>query len=70
MMDKQQLNQNTKDIAVIKNDIETIKTNHLAHIESDMNKLEKRVGAIDNRLWAILAMVIATLASTVIGGML
>ena len=42
------------DVAVIKNDINTIKTNHLAHIESDMKKL-------DMRLWWVLSILIVSI---------
>ena len=69
-MDKQQLNQNTQDIQKIKNDIDTIKSNHLHHIEKDMNKLEKRVGNIDSRLWAILFFVVATMLTTMLKGVI
>ena len=52
--------QNTKDIAVIKNDISTIKNNHLKHIEADVNK-------IDKRLWMIIIIALGTLGTTLMG---
>jgi predicted neutral ceramidase superfamily lipid hydrolase len=55
---------NTESIRSIKNDIETIKTNHLAHLEKDVCAMHKKVDAMDKRLWYILMLLVA---STVIG---
>ena len=35
-------------------EIETIKTNHLAHMADDIDRVENKVDKIDNRVWAIL----------------
>ena len=35
-------------------EIETIKTNHLAHMADDIDRVENKVDKIDNRIWAIL----------------
>jgi uncharacterized protein Yka (UPF0111/DUF47 family) len=35
-------------------EIETIKTNHLAHMADDIDRVEAKVDKIDNRVWAIL----------------
>ena len=59
-MDKQQLNQNTKDITEIKGSINTIMTNHLYHIEKDMEKQSKLIDKIDSRLWWIVGLLIAS----------
>ena len=59
-MDKQQLNQNTQDIAEIKGSINTIMTNHLYHIEKDMEKQSKLIDKIDSRLWWIVGLLIAS----------
>tara|TARA_R110002096_G_scaffold92541_5_gene209169 strand:+ start:856 stop:1071 length:216 start_codon:yes stop_codon:yes gene_type:complete len=56
--------QNTQDIADIKNDIKTIKNNHLAHLELDMAKQSKAMEKLDNRIWWVLGILVV---STVIG---
>jgi uncharacterized protein Yka (UPF0111/DUF47 family) len=35
-------------------EIEIIKTNHLAHMAEDIDRVESKVDKIDNRIWAIL----------------
>jgi hypothetical protein len=35
-------------------EIEIIKTNHLAHMAEDIDRVEGKVDKIDNRIWAIL----------------
>jgi|TARA_X000000950_G_scaffold286933_1_gene397362 predicted neutral ceramidase superfamily lipid hydrolase len=49
----QRINKIETDVAVIKKDISTIKSNHLKHIEDDVKK-------IDMRLWAILIILVAS----------
>ena len=51
------------DTRIIKTDIKTIKDNHLAHIESNMGSLDRKLDKLDNRVWAIL-FAIVTLAAT------
>ncbi len=50
----QRINKIETDVAVIKNDISTIKDNHLAHIETDMKKL-------DMRMWWVLSILIVSI---------
>jgi hypothetical protein len=56
--------QNAKDIVDIKYSINTIKDNHLRHLEADMAKQSKAIEKIDNRIWWVLGILVA---STVIG---
>jgi hypothetical protein len=35
-------------------EIEIIKSNHLAHMAEDIDRVEKKVDKIDGRIWAIL----------------
>ena len=56
--------QNAKDIVEIKHSINTIKDNHLHHIESDMAKQSKLIEKLDNRIWWVLGILVV---STVIG---
>jgi len=62
---------NTADISEIKQSIETIKNNHLHHIEKDMqiqsyeiSRLVKIYEKMDMRLWAVLILLVG---SVVIG---
>ena len=57
------------EIALIKKDITTIKDNHLAHIEKDMNLIHAKVDKLDNRLWWVLGILIASTVGTVLAGM-
>lgn len=47
-------------IAKIENDIDVIKNNHLSHIESSMKRMEKSMDKLDNRMWGIVVLIIAT----------
>jgi len=57
------------EIALIKKDISTIKDNHLAHIEKDMNRIHTKVDKIDSRLWWIAGIIIAATVGPLIAGM-
>ena len=57
------------EIALIKQDINTIKDNHLAHIEKDMNRIHNKVDKIDSRLWWIAGIIIAATVGPLIAGM-
>jgi hypothetical protein len=57
------------EIALIKQDINTIKDNHLAHIEKDMNRIHTKVDKIDNRLWWLAGIIIAATVGPLIAGM-
>lgn len=59
-----QTEKNKDDITDIKNSIDTIKNNHLHHIEKDMEKQSKAIEKIDTRIWAVLIILVV---STVIG---
>ena len=61
---EEQTNKNKDDITDIKNSIDTIKNNHLHHIEKDMEKQSKAIEKIDQRIWAVLIILVV---STVIG---
>lgn len=59
-----------KEIALIKQDINTIKDNHLHHIEKDMNLIHKKVDKIDNRLWWLAGIIIAATVGPLIAGLI
>ena len=54
------------DTKIIKTDLNTIKNNHMAHIESNMGSLDRKIEKLDNRVWAILFSIVILAASNVI----
>jgi hypothetical protein len=48
----------------IKHSIDVIKDNHLHHLEADMCKQTKSIEKIENKVWWVLGLLVA---STVIG---
>jgi len=57
------------EIALLKRDVETIRDNHLAHMAEDIDKLDKKIDKIDNRIWAILGLLIASVLAPMIANM-
>lgn len=51
-------------------EIEIIKSNHLAHMAQDIDKLDRKVSSMDNRLWWILAILVGATIVPVIGNFL
>lgn len=62
-----QTEKNTQDIAHIKESIDTIKNNHLHHIEKDMARLDKTIDKMDTKVWAILVLLVASTIVAFIG---
>lgn len=58
---------NTKDIQDIKQDIKTIKDNHLHHIEKDMNRMDKTINKMDQRLFWVLGLMVVSIVVGYIG---
>ena len=54
------------DTKIIKTDLKVIKDNHLAHIESNMGSLDRKIEKLDNRVYAILFSIVILAASNVI----
>jgi hypothetical protein len=40
-------------------EIEVIKSNHLAHMAEDIDRIEKKVEKMDTRVWAILILLVS-----------
>lgn len=40
-------------------EIEIIKNNHLAHMEKNIDRIEKKVEKMDHRVWAILILLVS-----------
>lgn len=39
-------------------EVKVIKDNHLAHMQQDIDNIEKRLEKMDNRVWAILILLV------------
>ena len=64
----------------LKQEIDVIKDNHLAHMAEDIHELEEsvkenrkyfesRLDRLDNRIWWVLGITVTTLISVMIGSM-
>jgi hypothetical protein len=58
-----------QEVQEIKTDIKIIKENHLAHIEKDVNRIDKKMEKMDNRVWAILGLLVASVLAPMIAQM-
>ena len=71
---KQGIKRVTKDtdteIALLKRDVETIRDNHLAHMKDDIDRIERKVDKIDNRIWWVLGVLISTQVASMIANMI
>ena len=56
-----QVTENTADIQHIKTSIDTIKNNHLHHIEKDMEKQSLLIEKMDDRSWWILSLLVVSI---------
>jgi|TARA_R100000049_G_C1896503_1_gene47869 hypothetical protein len=65
---KSQIEQDIE-IKIIKKDIETIRDNHLVHLQQDVRRVENKVDKIDMRIWGILIIIIASTVGTVLAGL-
>lgn len=48
-------------------EIDIIKDNHLAHMQEDIDRIEKKVDKMDMRLWAILLILVGATILPMIG---
>ena len=64
---EQRVEENTIMLNVIEKDIETIKSNHLRHIQADMELIRKSVEKMDTRMWAILILLITASIGSMFG---
>lgn len=71
---KERVEKVTKDvdteIALLKRDVETIRDNHLAHMKDDIDRIERKVDKIDNRIWWVLGVLISTQVASMIANMI
>lgn len=64
---QEKVDQNSADIVCIKNSIDTIKDNHLHHIEKDVEEVKKTVAKLDNRIWWVLGILVVSTVISMIG---
>ncbi len=43
-----------------------IRDNHLVHMKEDIDKIDEKVSKIDERLWAVVLLIIASIAAPII----
>ena len=58
------------EIALLKRDVENIRDNHLAHMKDDIDRIERKVDKIDNRIWWVLGVLISTQVASMIANMI
>ena len=58
------------EIALLKKDVAEIKDNHLAHMKDDIDRIERKVDKIDNRIWWVLGILVSTQVASMIANML
>ena len=58
------------EIALLKKDVLEIKDNHLAHMKDDIDRIERKVDKIDNRIWCGLGILVSTQVASMIANML
>jgi len=64
---EEQVEENTMMLKVIERDIDTIKNNHLHHIEKDIDAINTKVDKIDNRIWWVLGLLVASSVAGMLG---
>lgn len=50
---------NDIEIALIQQELSVIKDNHLKHLKEDVEKIDKKVDRLDQRIWWILGILVA-----------
>ena len=63
-------NSTDTDIALIQQELDTIKNNHLHHMKEDIDRVERKVDKIDNRIWWVLGILVASTVGTMIANMI
>ena len=58
------------ELALLKKDVAEIKDNHLAHMKDDIDRIERKVDKIDNRIWWVLGILVSTQVASMIANMI
>ena len=64
---EQQVEDNSMMLKVIERDLETIKSNHLYHLQTDMDSLKRTVEKMDTRMWAVLILLVTSVMAGMFG---
>ena len=70
LIQEKRLTQVELDCKIIRTDINTIKNNHLAHIESNIGSLDRKIDKLETRVWAILFGIVMLGISNIIATLL
>ena len=58
------------EIALLNKDISEIRDNHLEHMKDDIDRIERKVDKIDNRIWWVLGILVSTQVASMIANMI
>lgn len=47
-----------------------IRDNHLEHMKQDIDKMDSKIDKMDERLWWIFTLIVGTIFTAVVGGVL
>jgi len=64
---EEQVDDNSNMLNLIERDLETIKNNHLFHLEQDVSRLRQTVDKMDTRMWAILILFVSSIMAGMFG---
>ena len=64
---EKQVAQNTRNIREIKDTLVRLEHNHISHIEKDMERQTKQIEKMDNRLWWVLGLLVASTVAGMLG---
>lgn len=64
---EEQVDDNSNMLNVIERDLETIKNNHLFHLEQDVSRLRQTIDKMDTRMWAILILLVSSIMAGMFG---
>jgi len=66
-MSTEKIQSNGERIAKLEATVENIRDNHLAHMAEDIDRIERKVDKIDNRIWWVLGLLVASSVVGMIG---
>lgn len=64
---EKQVEENSMMLKVIERDIEVMKSNHLHHLQTDMDSLKQTIEKMDTRMWAVLILLVTSVMAGMFG---
>ena len=58
------------EIALLQKDVQEIRDNHLSHMKDDIDRIERKVDKMSDRIWWVLGILIASTLGTLIAQMI